>query len=101
MFIFQAGLIHRFSFRHRTKRAYFLRLSYLFFALLIVPSWTFDSTNMADNDSKEFDSPAVVVGQKRGNTDNGGPPNKRAANITDQEGLYFCFIQALISRLYL
>jgi len=39
---------------------------------------------MADNDTKEFDSPAVIVGQKRGNPDNGGPASKRA-NVTDQE----------------
>lgn len=41
---------------------------------------------MGDVDNKDFDNPAVIVGQKRGNTDNGGPASKRA-NVTDLEGL--------------
>jgi hypothetical protein len=48
---------------------------------------------MADNDNKDFDNQAAVAGQKRGNTDNGGPASKRAnqGNLTDQEGLYLLF----------
>lgn len=46
---------------------------------------------MADNESKDFDSPSAVAGQKRGNTDNGGPASKKA-NVTDQEGLVFCVL---------
>ncbi|KAI6189819.1 hypothetical protein M3Y97_00049900 [Aphelenchoides bicaudatus] len=42
---------------------------------------------MGDAENKEFDNSAVIVGQKRGNTDNGGPASKRAnvANVTDPE----------------
>jgi hypothetical protein len=52
---------------------------------------------MGDSENKEFDSPAVIVGQKRGNPDNGGPASKRA-NVSDPEGLFMhvCHLNMLI-----